>query len=317
MRPVHRHPWLSLAVIVPSLLAAGCRDTMGPRMPSSLTAPSVTTYKAADLTSDIAAYRAKVAGGDTNGATAMRNQMAYRVMGDIEMSYSKFEMSLTTQRAGFETGADAVQLGISAAATVVGASEVKDLLNASLTAFQGTRTSFDKNFFQQKTTESIISQMRATRKTKQAQLITNLAKRDAASYPWDAVWIDLIDFYYAGTVPSALVEISGAAGAKAVVANDKLNAAIAAQTKQAIDVRTAFEKLQAEANGTDATATLSAVADMKSILKTAGYYHGEDLTTAQVITLFEKAMSDAAPLADPSGAKLKALNAAVAKEDIN
>ena len=149
-----------------------------------------------EFAADVAAYRAAVANipvdavkgsattsPDLSRALALRNQIAYRVMGDIESSYSKFEMSLTTQRAGFETGSDAVQLGISAAATVVGASDVKDILNASLTAFTGTRTSLDKNFFQEKTTESIISEMRAARKTKQAQLITNLATRDVASYP--------------------------------------------------------------------------------------------------------------------------------------
>jgi len=306
----------SLALMVPFLLVCGCRSTMGPAMPVTLTAPSTTTYKAADFNADLASYRAKMASGDTLGATTLRNQIAYRVMGDIEMSYSKFEMSLTTQRAGLETGADAVQLGMSAAATLVGASDVKDILTATLTAFQGTRTSVDKNFYQQKTTESIISQMRTTRKTRQALIITSLAQRDVTSYPWDAVWIDLVDFYYAGTVPSALVEIASATGASATVANDKLNDAIAGQTKQAIDVRTGFEKLLAAANGTDASAVLSAVASMKSILKSTGYYNGENLTTAQVITLFERAMSEAAPLSDPSGAKLKALNAAVAAANI-
>jgi hypothetical protein len=317
MLPVNRLKPASIALVFPMLLACGCGSTMGPKMPATLTAPGVTSYPAKEFQDNVKSYRDDVTGGHTADALALRNEIAYRVMGDIEMNYSKFEMSLTTQRAGFETGSDAVQLGMSAAATLVGATDVKNILTASLTAFQGTRTSFDKNFFQQKTTESIISQMRASRKTKQAQLITNLAKLDVAHYPWDAVWIDLVDFYYAGTVPSALVEISGTAGAKAVVASDKLNAAIAAQTKQAIDVRTAFEKLEPQASGTDATAALSAVESMKNILKATGYYHGEDLTAAQVTTMFEKAMSDAAPLADPSGAKLKALNAAVAAENIN
>ena len=63
---------------------------------------------------------------------------------------------------------------------------------------QGMRTSLDKNFFQEKTTESIISQMRASRKTKQALLITNLGKRNVASYPLEQAWIDLVGFYYAG-----------------------------------------------------------------------------------------------------------------------
>ena len=144
---------------------------MGPKMPPALGAPSITVYKASDFTADLASYRAAIVANDLARARALRNQMAYRVMVDIEADYSRFEMSLTTQRAGFETGADTVQLGISAAATLVGASDVKEMLTASLTAFQGTRLSLDKNFFREKTTESIISQMRASRKTKQAELI--------------------------------------------------------------------------------------------------------------------------------------------------
>jgi len=298
------------------LLVTGCGSTMGPKMPAAITAPEVSVYSAADLGNDIKAYRAFVTAGQLQQALALRNQMAYRVMGDIEAGYSKFEMRLTSQRAGFETGADAVQLGISAAATVVGASDVKDLLTASLTAFQGTRTSLDKNFFQEKTTQSIISQMRASRKTKQALLITGLGSRDVTSYPWEAVWIDLVDFYYAGTVPSALVEIAGSAGKEAKDADTKLNSAIAQQAKQAIDIRTAFMKLKGDAEGTDLQKSASAIAAMKGILKTTGYYNGEDLNTAQLVTLFAKAMSDAAPLADPSGAKLKALNAAVAAANL-
>jgi hypothetical protein len=320
MLPVNRLKPASLAILVALLPAAGCRSTMGPKMPSSLTAPSVTTYKAADLTSDVAAYRAKVAGGDMTGALAMRNQMAYRVMGDIEMSYSKFEMSLTTQRAGFETGSDAVQLGISAAATVVGAAEVKDLLNASLTAFQGTRTSFDKNFFQQKTTESIISQMRATRKTKQAQLITSLAQRDAASYPWDAVWMDLIDFYYAGTVPSALVEIASNAGSKADDATKTLNKAVDAlasttpvQLKQAISNRSAYEKLKTESAGSDSATAAKAVDSLRKILTAYGAAPAADASATDLLAAFRKAIDESTSDND----KLAKLNAAVASVPFN
>jgi enamine deaminase RidA (YjgF/YER057c/UK114 family) len=285
-------------------------------MPLVMSAPAVTQYKADDFKADVKNYRDAITNKDLPGARTLRDTIANRVMADIELRYSKFEMELTTKRAGFETGADMVQLGATAATAVVGASEIKDLLAASLVAFQGSRISVDKNFFREKTTESIISQMRATRKTKQAQIITNLGSRDVSSYPWDAVWIDLVDFYYAGTVPSALVEIAGATGTKAETATQILNTAIAEQTKQAIDTRTAFEKLLAAANGKDAAAAKSAVESMKGVLTTIGYYKGEEIAADQVIKMFEKAMSDAAPFADPSGAKFKALDEAMTKANL-
>ena len=209
-----------------------------------------------------------------------------------------------------------MQLGLTAATTVVGASDVKDILSATSTAFHGTWTSVDKNFFRDKTTEAIISQMRATRKTKQAQIITNLANRDAASYPLDAAWIDLVDFYYAGTVPSALVEIASNAGSNAQQADADLNSAIAKAAKQAISIRTAYQKLSAAATGTDQTAKDSAVKSLKVILKTAGYTFDDNATPADLLALFRKAMSDADPDADPKGEKLKALNDAVAAANL-
>ena len=309
--------WLrpaSLGLIGPILFASGCRSTMGPKMPLSLTAPSVTAYTAAEFNADVSAYRARVAANDMPGALALRNQIAYRVMGDIEMSYSKFEMNLTTQRAGFETGSDAAQLGMSAAATLVGATDVKNILDATLTAFQGTRTSLDKNFFQQKTTESIISQMRASRKTKQAQLITNLARRDIASYPWDAVWIDLVDFYYAGTVPSALVEIASNAGTRADTATKDLNKAVAdltvttpAQMKQSISNRSAYEKLKTEANGGDSDKA-KAIESLRQILTSYGSAPAPDATANDLLDLFRKAIDESTTDND----KLAKLTAAVA-----
>jgi len=236
-------------------------------------------------------------------------------MADIESAYGSFEMRLTTQRAGFETGSDSVQLGIAAATTVVGAGDVKDLLAASLTAFEGTRLSVDKNFFAEKTTESLISQMRASRKTKQAQLITNLGARDVTSYPWDAAWIDLIDFYYAGTVPSALVDIASSTGTKAETADANLNSVIAQQSKTAISIRSAYEKLKISV--ADPAKSTSAIQSLKNILNAAGYKPDENASASDLLTLFRKAMSDADPDADPTGEKLKTLNAAVAAANLN
>lgn len=239
--PSGRYRYLSLLPALLLTFACGCWNNMGPKMPPAMGAPAITEYKADEFKKDVKNYRAMVtgkdqdtgqdrtAGKDLPGALALRNQMAYRVMVDIEADYSKFEMNLTTERAGFETGADTVQLGMSAAASLVGATDIKNILTASLTGFQGARLSVDKNFFREKTTESIISQMRASRKNKQAELIRNLndPKRDVTSYPWDAVWIDLVDFYYAGTVPSALVEIASGTGQKAEKATEDLKEATA------------------------------------------------------------------------------------------
>lgn len=278
------------------LLVSGCRNTMGPRMPPSMGAPAITEYKAADFAANVKEYQDAVAANNLTLALTLRNRIAYRVMVDIESNYAKFEMSLTTQRAGFETGTDAIQLGMSAAASLVGATDVKNILTASLTAFQGTRLSVDKNFFREKTTESIISQMRASRRTKQAELIKSLANRDVVSYPWDAVWIDLVDFYYAGTVPSALVEIAASTGSKADDASEKLSAAVELlsttpdQSKMSRANRVAFVQLRKA--GKDPATAEKTKKTLQQILTAAGYTPKPNATIEDLLAEFQTAIDE-------------------------
>jgi hypothetical protein len=285
-------------------------------MPDEMNAPAISGYSKSQFDSDVKAYRDAVKNGDLSTAQLQRNQIAYHVMADIESSYGKFEMNLTANRATQETLSNVTVLGLTAATGLVGASDVKDILAATSSAFQGSWQSYDKNFFREKTTESIVSQMRASRKTKQAQLITNLAARNVADYPWDAVWIDLIDFYYAGTVPSALVGIASDTGAKAEAASAELNAAIAQQAKQAVSVRSAYQKLSAAANGNDSVKAASARSSLKFILTEIGRKPADDATADAMLADFRKAMSEADFDADPSGKKLKALNAAIAAANL-
>jgi hypothetical protein len=308
---------IALSALALSLVfVSGCMSTMGPKMPSALTAPPTGRYSKTEFIKQVGEYREAVEANNLQKALSKRNEIAYQVMADIEYSYAGFEMKLTTQRAGFETGSDTVQLGLAAAASVIGAGDVQDILAASLLGFQGTRLSVDKNFFREKTTESIISQMRASRKTKQAQLITSLANRDVTNYPWDAVWIDLIDFYYAGTVPSALVEIASSTGTKAEAASADLNATIEQQAKQAISVRSAYQKLSAAVNGSDKGKAASARAALKFILAEIGKKIPDNATADELLAEFRDAMSEADFDHDPTWKKLKALNAAIAAANI-
>ena len=319
MRIVCWHGFGLSAIGAIALLACGCTSNMGPKMPKELTAPSVSSYPADTFKSDLDKYRGAAAGADLKGALAIRNEMAYRVMADIESSYGAFEMKLSSSRAAQATLADATTLGLTAATSVVSAIDVKDILAATSVAFQGSWTSYDKNFFAQKSTEALIAQMRATRRTLQAQLITSLGTRDVASYPWDAVWIDLVRFYYAGTVPSAMVELASNAGTQATQATEKLNNAVAAltprtpeQAQSAVDIRGAYQKLATAVNGTDASAASAAADTLRRILTDAGYAPVAGENGTALLADFRKAMADASTDND----KLAKLSQAVAAANV-
>jgi hypothetical protein len=267
---------------------SGCFNTMSPTSPKIL-APAITSYPASDYRGDVNAYRIAINAKDYTQARVLRDQIVYRTLADIESAYGRFEVQLTTSRATENVLADTAQLGITAATTVVSASDVKDILAASLSGLQGTQLSVDKNFFREKTTESLISQMRADRKNLEAQIVSRLAAQDVipttdpttkasvAAYSLDAAWIDVTQYYYAGTVPSALVSIATATGNNATKAATNLSntvqaltPATAAQAKQGIDVSRAFEKLSGDALSDNTAVSAPAIKSLQNILKAIG-----------------------------------------------
>jgi hypothetical protein len=310
---IHPFLWSGIRVfaISATLLTSGCLRS-APKMPPALANAAPIAYTGAEYTNDVQHYRDAMTAKDSPGAKVIRDQIGYRVMAQIDLSYGHFEGSVIQSQAAYQTAGDAAQLGMTAASTLVGATAVKDILTATATAFQGTRTSFDKNFFAQKTSESLVSQMRASRKLIAAQMIKSLASRDVQSYPIESVWSDLVSYYYAGTINSALIDLASATGSAATDANTKLKNAVDAvtQAKFAVDVRTEYEVLNKQLKSTDTATASAAKATLLKILKAAGVNASDSDSTDTLLQDLRTAMADAAP--DTSGAKLKVLNDAVA-----
>jgi hypothetical protein len=257
------------------LSTIGCLR-VSPKMPKVVASPTSIFYSPSQFDNDVASYRASVSSGNLAAAATQRNQIVYRILAQIDEAYGGFELHLSTTRAGYQTGAAAVNLGLTAAATLVGASDIKTILAATSTAFQGAQTSFDKNFFEQKTTEALVSQMRASRKTLQAQIITNLSTRNPTSYPLEAAWTDVIAYYYAGTLPSALVAIASKAGSDDVKAGQSLADAktlavfTEAGAQTAISIRSAYTQLSRDLGSSDPGAVSAAEESLRQILTKAG-----------------------------------------------
>ncbi len=298
--------WGCLVILVIS--ATGC-FRVAPKMPPPLASQAPINYSTGALDADVAKYRAFVERPDLDAAKTQRNQIAYRIMAQIDSAYGAFEQRLSTRRAGAQTSADAALLGLTAATTLAGTSDIKDILSATATAFQGTRISFDKNFFEQKTTEALVSQMRASRKTLQAQILRSLSNRDVTSYPLESAWSDIISYYYAGTIPSALVDIASKAGNDAVNADQnlkkttkELTPATPEQAKQSIEIRSEYEKLKKQVASAD-----SAQAAAETIRKI--------LTAAHIP--FDSTASPSALLEILNQAKVKAADDDQMLQDLN
>ena len=327
--PLRSVRFLAFLVFVPTL--TGCFNTMAPTPPKIL-APAITSYPASVYSVDVNAYRVAINSKDYTQARVLRDQIVYRTLADIESTYGRFEVQLTTSRATESVLADTAQLGITAATTVVSASDVKDILAASLSGLQGTQLSIDKNFFREKTTESLISQMRADRKNLEAQIVSRLAAQDVipttdpttkaniAAYSLDAAWIDVTQYYYAGTVPSALVSIATTTGNNATAAATKLTKTVqsltpttAAQAQQSENIRSVYQKLSTAANSTDSTVSSPAIASLRGLLTAYGTTPDASATASQLLTQLLQAMAEAST----DDAKLKSLNDAITALKLN
>jgi hypothetical protein len=313
-------------VFVPTL--TGCFNTMAPTPPKIL-APAITSYPASVYSVDVNAYRVAINSKDYTQARVLRDQIVYRTLADIESTYGRFEVQLTTSRATESVLADTAQLGITAAITVVSASDVKDILAASLSGLQGTQLSIDKNFFREKTTESLISQMRADRKNLEAQIVSRLAAQDVipttdpttkaniAAYSLDAAWIDVTQYYYAGTVPSALVSIATTTGNNATAAATNLTNTVnslvpptAEQLKTATQLSDELLPLFNDAIGPDPTKSAAALKRIRAVLTDLKLPPATNASANDLVSALKLYFSST----DIDKTKLAALQAAIEKE---
>ena len=324
--PLRSVRFLAFLVFVPTL--TGCFNTMAPTPPKIL-APAITSYPASVYSVDVNAYRVAINSKDYTQARVLRDQIVYRTLADIESTYGRFEVQLTTSRAKESVRADTAQRGITAAITVVSASDVKDILAASLSGLQGTQLSIDKNFFREKTTESLISQMRADRKNLEAQIVSRLAAQDVipttdpttkaniAAYSLDAAWIDVTQYYYAGTVPSALVSIATTTGNNATAAATNLTNTVnslvpptAEQLKTATQLSDELLPLFNDAIGPDPTKSAAALKRIRAVLTDLKLPPATNASANDLVSALKLYFSST----DIDKTKLAALQAAIEKE---
>src|SRR5258708_7750053 len=209
-------------------------------------------------------------------ARAQRDAMIGMIEVDIEMNYQEFVSRLSESRAAINTAADMTQLGLSAAIGVASGVDVKDILSATLTAFQGSRLSFDKNFFREKATEVLVSQMEASRESIRNRITSTVASMDAKQYMFEEAWRDLVEFFYAGTLESALIQLNNQAGSNAASEKaqaksiDIRRAATAADADAAVRIRSNYARLYADALGKDVAKSDAAIKTAKDILIALG-----------------------------------------------
>lgn len=147
----------------------------------------------------------------------LRNDIIARRMYIIDVEYSDYEASLTSERQkfGFLTTTAATSLAI--ASTIVTPLRSAEIVGAAGAAVLASRGAYDSEVVIAKTVQIAQGQMRRLRDDK-AAVIQNKTGLPTATYPLSAALHDIEDYYRAGTLTAGLVRAVGDAGKAAEIA---------------------------------------------------------------------------------------------------
>lgn len=149
--------------------------------------------------------------------TRYRDKIVYSTASEIDKNYSKFKNSFFGERAATETSLDIVQIGLSSTGTLAGGQTV-NILSAISTGLAGSRLSFNKNFFKEKTPDILLSRMDALRAEQWSKIYLKLNNSLDDTYSLYEAERDLVAYYEKGSLQAAFQNIiaeSGAAQQKA------------------------------------------------------------------------------------------------------
>jgi hypothetical protein len=263
---------ITMALTVPFL--TGCPKTRTP-MPAPIR-DKLIKRQVDHLEMLVTAYENAITAGDAASlgkAQVYRNEIVHAGLILIDDNYNQFENDLFVGRATTNVAGDLTELGVSAATGITNGERVKTILAIALTAFKGGRKSIDMNFFRERTTEVIAQKMRGSR-SKVLQGIYQGLGLPVDRYPLGAALDDLVNYLYAGSMNSALLELAQDAGenaknARAAAAEFKLNPFLTEKQIGTLrSISDAREDLRSKLFSTDSATAQVAATRTRAILTT-------------------------------------------------
>lgn len=179
---------------------------------------------AAQQTSSAALAASLKASTQLDQAKFYRNNIIWGEMTAIERVYTVYHSRLFSDKNAISITSDAMTLGLTAAATIAGNPATKTALSALGTAFAGLGLSIDKNYFSQQSFQILGLAMQTRRDKVRLAIGLRLSLCDVPTYSLEQGQRDLMQYFGAGTLDSALQELqeeaaSATTTASAIVTN--------------------------------------------------------------------------------------------------
>jgi len=147
-----------------------------------------------------------------------RDIVVYRQLEAIDLRYYEFEASLTSTYNTLDVAADLAVLVLSGFGATTGGAATK----AASAGIVGAKTVVQTDIFYQETLPALVVQMRASRQAALVTIKSGLAT-DVSKYSIDQAMSDVKTYYIAGTLPSAISQVTAQAAASLYAANKKLD----------------------------------------------------------------------------------------------
>jgi hypothetical protein len=146
-----------------------------------------------------------------------RNAIIDARMYVIDLYYSDYEGRLTRERQESDFAADSANIALTATSVLVGPVQTKDILTGVAGGITGINSAYGDKVLLSKTIQVLQIQMRAER-NRIATKIYNAMQLSAAQYTLGMAMSDIEDYYRAGTVPGALIDVSNTVSNEAISA---------------------------------------------------------------------------------------------------
>ena len=280
----------------------GCASLSKPRVPKTLDHYSTKIlYSEEQLAKDKAAYEIAIgnairsasnAAGRFDEAKTIRDSVIYKIKADIDAYYYEYEILFNNRRAGADIAGDILELSLSAATTITNGERAKTVLASILSFVQGSRLSINENYFREKTTAAIISQMRANRTRVKNDIIKKLSDLNPVQYSLNEALGELTDYFYEGTIIAGIIGLTNEAGSSAAEAKkdtEKINEdrvkldLVSSQDRTSVRlIRLKFNQLRRDKD----------VAAAKEALKVLNQAAPEGMTDEDVFKRLQQAIED-------------------------
>jgi hypothetical protein len=149
-----------------------------------------------------------------------RNRLIFMAVSQIDLHFRSYERKRRHRNNLFQTVINILEVGAATAISITNGERAKSLIADGLGFIQGSRDSINKNF-RLLERQVLVNKMIE----KRAKILVQIYERSnmsEAEYPFERAFVDLLDYFEAGTMDSALNSLATDTGASANNASQQL-----------------------------------------------------------------------------------------------